>query len=65
MKELELTLEVFKKRTPQEKQQFIMELAKQNLKQVKNIKLMLKEIKELKLIIEDIQYDIELINKKV
>ena len=49
-----------------EKQKLIMELnfTKERLKHIKKIDFMEKEIKELKLIIQDIQYDIELINKR-
>ena len=49
-----------------EKQKLIMELnfTKERLKHIKKIDSMEKEIKELKLIIQDIQYDIELINKR-
>ena len=54
---LKKTLEVFKKRTPEEKQQYIYELVREN-NQLRN------ELKEMKLRIEDIEYDIELINKR-
>ena len=48
MKELELTLKAFEKRTTKQKQQYILELTRENHKRIKDIKLMLKEIKELK-----------------
>ena len=54
---LEKTLEVFKKRTHEEKQQYIYKLVREN-NQLRN------ELKEMKLRIEDIEYDIELINKR-
>ena len=43
MKELELTLKAFEKRTPKQKQQYILELTRENHKRIKDIKLMLKE----------------------
>ena len=48
MNELELTLKAFEKRTTKQKQQYILELTRENHKRIKDIKLMLKEIKELK-----------------
>ena len=47
---LEKTLEVFQKRTPEEKQQYIYKLVREN-NDLKN------ELKEMKLRIEDIKYD--------
>ena len=66
---LEKTLEVFKKRTPEEKQQYIYELVREN-NQLRNelaacfYSLSLYGEKEMKLRIEDIEYDIEQINKR-
>ena len=54
---LEKTLEVFQKRTPEEKQQYIYKLVREN-NDLKN------ELKEMKLRIEDIEYDIQLIWNK-
>ena len=55
---LEKTLEVFQKRTPEEKQQYIYKLVREN-NDLKN------ELKEMKLIIEDIKYDKKMNNFKV
>ena len=54
---LEKTLEVFRKRTPEEKQQYIYKLVREN-NDLKN------ELKEMKLRIENIEYDIQLIWNK-
>ena len=58
MKELEIFLKAFEKRTPKQKQEYIFKLTKEN-NQLRN------ELNELKTIVEDMQYDIELINNKV
>ena len=54
---LEKTLEVFQKRTPEEKQQYIYKLVREN-NQLRN------ELKEMKLRLENIEYDIQLIWNK-
>ena len=57
MESLEIFLKAFEKRTPNQKQEYIFKLTKEN-NQLRN------ELKELKLRIDDIEYDIELINKR-
>ena len=57
MESLEIFLKAFEKRTPKQKQEYIFKLTKEN-NQLRN------ELKELKLRIDDIEYDIELINKR-
>jgi regulator of replication initiation timing len=54
---IEKTLEVFRKRTPEQKQKYIVELTREN-NTLRN------ELEKLKLRIEDVEYDIELINKR-
>ena len=54
---LEKTLEVFQKRTPEEKQQYIYKLVRE-INDLKN------ELKEMKLRLENIEYDIQLIWNK-
>ena len=53
MKELELTLKAFKKRTPKQKQQYILELTRENHKRIKDVRFYIKHAIEQKLILKE------------
>ena len=53
MKELELTLKAFEKRTPKQKQQYILELTRENHKRIKDVRFYIKHAIEQKLILKE------------